>query len=345
MELPASPASCSVKGPHLGGPTDRVRGVMRFLLRATLILAAVCGAVVPAVFAQESFDAPAHLSIIEGTATLDREDVTEPATGGMPLVPGDRLRTERGRAELMFPDGSAIDLDEFSTIEIQGPTLLRMIGGRVLVFAAGANNPAARVQFQIDTPVASAQTDGPGEYRVAILGGPSGMQTEMAVARGAGALVNDFGTMPLRSGERSVAWDNAAPSRPQIFNSARYDAFDQWAAGLRDQRLGYRSQSAQYLPADLRMYGGQLDRYGAWNYEAPYGYVWYPTVAPEWRPYYDGYWAPVPVYGWTWVGGDTWSWPTHHYGRWGYARSRWFWIPDRRWAPAWVSWGGAPGYV
>jgi hypothetical protein len=296
--------------------------------------------------AQDAFDAPPpHLAIVEGTATLDREDVTEPATGGMPMVPGDRLRTEGGRAELMFPDGSAIDLDEYSTIELEGPTLLRLTNGRLVVFAAGATNPSSAVQFQIDTPVASAQTDGPGEYRVSILGGPSVAQTEMAIVRGSGALVNEFGTMPLRSGERSVAWDNAPPSRPQYFNSARYDAFDQWAMALRDQRLGPRSQSAQYLPADLQMYGGTLDRYGAWNYEAPYGNVWYPTVAPDWRPYYDGYWSPVPIYGWTWIGGNGWSWPTHHYGRWGYARSRWFWIPDRHWAPAWVSWGGAPGYV
>ena len=26
-----------------------------------------------------------------------------------------------------------------------------------------------------------------------------------------------------------------------------------------------------------------------------------------------------------------WAWPTHHYGRWGYARNRWFWIPGRTW--------------
>jgi hypothetical protein len=306
----------------------------------------MCCLFAPTARAQETFDAPPpHLGNVEGTVTLDREDVTEPAIDGVPIVAGDRLRTERGRAELLFPDGSVIDLDEYTTIELEGPTLLRMTNGRALLFAAGSNNPASVVQFQIDTPVASAQTDGPGEYRVSIVGGPSASQTEMAVVRGGGALVNDLGTVPLRPGERSVAWDNAAPSRPQVFNSARYDALDQWAMTLRDQRLGSRSQSAQYLPADLRMYGGELDRSGAWDYEAPYGYVWYPTVAPEWRPYYDGYWSAVPTYGWTWIGVDVWSWPTHHYGRWGYTRNRWFWIPDRRWAPAWVSWGGAPGYV
>ena len=37
-----------------------------------------------------------------------------------------------------------------------------------------------------------------------------------------------------------------------------------------------------------------------------------------------------------------WSWPTHHYGRWGYARNAWFWIPGRTWGAAWVSWASAP---
>src|SRR4030095_5439456 len=50
-------------------------------------------------------------------------------------------------------------------------------------------------------------------------------------------------------------------------------------------------------------------------------------------------------FGWFWVGYDHWAWPTHHYGRWGLNASRWFWIPDGRWGPAWVSWARGPGYV
>ena len=106
-----------------------------------------------------------------------------------------------------------------------------------------------------------------------------------------------------------------------------------------------RSDSAQYLPADLQVYDDALDRSGSWQYNAPYGYVWYPTVTPDWRPYYDGYWSPIRTIGWTWIGSDAWSWPTHHYGRWGYARNAWFWIPGRAWGPAWVSWADAVDYV
>jgi len=166
---------------------------MRFP-RATLTLIAMWCACSPAVRAQQDTAdiPPPHLARVDGTATLDREDVAETATAGVALVPGDRVRTERGRVELLFPDGSALNLDEYSTIELEGPTLLRMSSGRVILFAAGASNPASAVQFQIDTPVASAQTDGPGEYRVSLTGDPSNPQAEMAVVRGGGALVTLF---------------------------------------------------------------------------------------------------------------------------------------------------------
>jgi hypothetical protein len=105
------------------------------------------------------------------------------------------------------------------------------------------------------------------------------------------------------------------------------------------------AMSAPYLPQDLKMYGSTFDQYGTWRYAPDYGYVWYPMVAADWRPYYYGYWEPVRRYGWTWIGSDVWAWPTHHYGRWGYRSGAWFWVPDRTFAAAWVSWGSAPGYV
>ena len=117
--------------------------------------------------------------------------------------------------------------------------------------------------------------------------------------------------------------------------------------------IGGRSRAAtsgsarrrEYLPADVRPYASTFDQYGSWQYEQPYGYVWYPRAYAGWRPYYRGRWVSLRPYGWTWIGGDPWGWPTHHYGRWGFSGSGWFWIPGRHWGAAWVSWGYAPGYV
>jgi hypothetical protein len=118
-------------------------------------------------------------------------------------------------------------------------------------------------------------------------------------------------------------------------------------AGTMDhiQRPAAPSRSASYLPQDLQTYGSTFDQYGSWQYDQPYGYVWYPQVEADWRPYSYGSWSPIRSYGWTWVGAEAWAWPTHHYGRWGFARNAWFWIPGRTWGAAWVSWSFADDYV
>jgi hypothetical protein len=165
---------------------------------------------------------------------------------------------------------------------------------------------------------------------------------ELAVLRGYAELANDDGRTPLRAGQRAHARANAAPSSAYAYNSASWDAFDRWAESRRDERLG---ASAQYLPEEVRPYTSSFDRNGSWRYETSYGYVWYPTVAVDWRPYHNGRWVTLRPYGWTWVGVDPWDWPTHHYGRWGISAGAWFWIPGRSWGPAWVSWAYSPGYV
>ena len=293
--------------------------------------------------ADQPTNAPAHLSFVDGSATLEREGQAETAVSGMPFVPGDRLQTTRGRVEVLFTDGSALAVDEFTTIELQDRALLRMGTGRLLLTVSGVNDPANALRYQIDTPSASVSTDGPGEYRIGLLNGRGELETELAVFRGYATLVTDVGSTAVRAGERSLARDTLAPSRPLIFNSARFDAFDRWASARRDARLG--TASSQYLPRDLHVYSSTFDSHGTWGSSGNYGHVWYPTVAPGWRPYYYGHWSPVPAYGWTWIGYDPWGWPTHHYGRWGFAGGRWFWAPGRTWGGAWVSWASAPGYV
>jgi Family of unknown function (DUF6600)/FecR protein len=286
---------------------------------------------------------PPHVAYIDGAVTLEREGQAELASVNVPVVAGDRIATAAGRVEIIFPDGTVLDVNESSVIEFLAAGLLRLSEGRVLLTVPGVNDPNRAPHYQIDTPVASVRTDSPGEFRIAASGPRDAGQTELAVLRGYATLVTDRGATSIRAGERMVAFDNGSISSTLSFNSARFDAFDRWTAERREARVG--SLSAQYLPNDLRMYSGTLDRNGSWQYDASYGYVWYPDVDAAWQPYYDGYWSPMRSYGWTWIGGTVWSWPTHHYGRWSHTRSSWFWIPGRTWGPAWVSWASAPGYV
>ena len=278
------------------GPADTLRRLMptlsvpRVRLAPTLLLASL--AWTAAVQAQEptSAVAPAHVSYLDGTVTLERDGALEVASVNMPIIAGDRLTTAAGRLELLFPDGSALDLDENSSMDMLSPTLVRLVAGRAMMIVAGASDPAAAVRYQIDTPVAAVRIDGPGEFRVAVLDSRDA-ETELAVVRGFASLATERGEIAVRAGERTVAFENGTPSSPQTFNSARFDAFDRWVAGRRDARMA--ASSAQYLPRELQTYGGTLDRYGSWQYTAPYGYVWYPTVAAEWRPYYYGNWSPI----------------------------------------------------
>jgi hypothetical protein len=219
------------------------RAVHTFLARL-LCCAVLCVIAAGTARAQDA-PPPAYLAVVEGAATIEREGDVFQAVQNMPLIPGDRLRTLAGRVEIRFPDGTGIEVSEYSQIEVLSPTRVRVIAGSI---------------------------------------------------------------------------DRLEP-------------------------LPVNTASASYLPQDLQMYGTAFDQYGSWQYAAPYGYVWYPRVAHDWRPYYQGYWEPVHQYGWTWIGADRWSWPTHHYGRWGYARNAWFWIPGRTFSAAWVSWGAADGYV
>ncbi len=294
---------------------------------------------VPAEVVIEATDPPAHVAFVEGTVVLEREGQSDPDPANMPLLAGDRLRTRAGRAEVLFGDGSTLHLDANTIVDFQSDTLLRLLDGRLRITIPG---PARQVDYRIDAPSASVEITQPGSYRVSVLHGSRTGEIELAVLRGAAEIVNTAGRTALRAGERAFARTDAAPSVAYAFNSATWDAFDRWSEVRADDR---RTVSTQYLPEPVRPYASSFARYGDWRTDPAYGQVWYPSVSLDWRPYYNGRWETLRPYGWTWVGADPWAWPTHHYGRWGVSAGAWFWIPGRSWAPAWVSWAYAPGYV
>ncbi len=289
-----------------------------------------------------SDDIPAHLSVVEGAATLERDGRVETAEENLILLSGDRLRTGRGRVEVLFDDGSALHLDEHSTVDFMSDALIRLRQGRLRLQVVRTSRA---IEYRVDAAPASAVLLAAGEYRIALADGRSSdPELRLVVMRGSAELVNHAGRTMVRAGTEAFASMDRAPSLPYAVNSAAWDSFERWAQSAMDARLGV--QSARYLPADVRYYSGVFDTYGTWGYEPVYGgYVWYPRVTSGWRPYSVGRWSFVGHFGWTWIGHDRWSWATHHYGRWGVSTGRWYWVPHSRWAPAWVAWGYAPGYV
>ena len=291
----------------------------------------------PSAIAQElGSEAPAHISFVDGAAVLERDGRGETAPSSMPLLAGDRLRTQNGRVEVLFGDGSTLHLDAETTVDFQSDEVIRLIVGRVRLNITGATRS---VGYRVDAPTAWVQISRAGEYRISVL---AGSEVELAVLRGSAELVNEDGSTVLGAGERAFARTGLGPSSAYVFNSAAWDNFDRWSEARRDARLGV---SAEYLPETVQSYAATFNTYGYWQNVPTYGYVWYPRVRPGWRPYYHGRWTTLRPWGWTWIGADPWAWPTHHYGRWGFSSGRWFWVPGRTWGPAWVSWAYAPNYV
>jgi hypothetical protein len=283
---------------------------------------------------------PPHLSVLEGRAEIARGTEREPAVANTPLVLGDQLVTIDGRAEVLLGDGSALHLDERTTVDFNGDTVLRLVSGRLIVLA----ERSAAGTLQIDSAPASVRVQSSAEVHLAMLDDRGQPTLQVAVIRGLVDVDSGNGPVAVRAGQQVFVREGEAPGYPEPFNSARLDAFARWSQALFEGRRG--TTSAQYLPADVRVYGSTFDQYGSWSYDAPYGYVWYPRVAASWRPYYHGRWRHAGHYGWNFIGYDPWGWATHHYGRWGLSSAgAWFWIPSAGWGAAWVNWAVAPGYV
>jgi len=270
---------------------------------------------------ESEYDLPAFVSVVDGYAELERDGQSSRDIENVPLEAGDRLRTTRGRVEILFDDGSVIALDEHTTVTFLSGTEVELGAGRVRAQWRDRNG------LSIHTMAGSAIMRTQGDYRVTLAESRRGeAEIEVAVARGSAELANDHGRTIVREGTRALTTSAYAPSTPYAYSAPR-DEFERWTEMLESDRYGV--ESARYLPDELRYYGGVFDRYGAWQHHPSYGYVWYPRVSVGWRPYYGGRWSFVVGFGYSWVGGSRWSWPTHHHGRWDRIGGRYFWIPTR----------------
>lgn len=286
--------------------------------------------------------APAYVAAIEGTARVDRGGQSETLERGMPLVEGDRVRTDAGRIEVAFPDRTQVYLDRYAEAEIVQAQLLRLVRGRAFVRLTATRDAPERLL--IEAPGASVQFLDDGEYRIGV-GGDESVEVELAVLSGSAELRGETGSIQLAPGQRARVVDGEAPVENEWFNAGDATALEQWAAEREELWQSGLYASRNYLPSELAVYASTFDRHGSWSHDPTYGYVWYPSVVADWRPYYHGRWHHVPRFGWTWIAHDPWGWPTHHYGRWHIGARGWFWIPARKWGPAWVYWAISPGYV
>nr|MDQ3071493.1 FecR domain-containing protein [Acidobacteriota bacterium] len=125
---------------------------------------------------QNSFDIPAHVSRVEGTVVLERDDADAELERNVTLSEGDRVRTARGRVEILFADGTLLHLDRDTIIDFQRAGFVRVMAGRVRVSVPRG----ARAALRLDAPAATLELDPGGEYRINVA--PNG-DAELAVLR------------------------------------------------------------------------------------------------------------------------------------------------------------------
>lgn len=266
-------------------------------------------------------DIPAYVSAISGEARLERDGDVTGDFEQVPLQIGDQVRTTRGRVEVLYDDGSVVALDEYSAVSVDGESTWRLHTGRMKVVSRTGT-------FVVDAaPVGLARLRNGGDYRITLAVNRRGEpELELAATRGSAELENRLGRTLVRAGTRALTTAEFAPSVPYAFSAPR-DEFERWTESLEADRYGVTS--VQYLPTELRAYGGEFDRYGYWSHHHSHGWVWYPRVAVGWEPFRSGRWSFVIGFGYNWIGGHRWEWPTHYYGRWDRYGSRWFWVPTR----------------
>jgi hypothetical protein len=197
--------------------------------------------------------------------------------------------------------------------------------------------------YEVDTPNLAFTIQKSGVYRIDV--DPNGDATVVTVRKGEGDATGQGPAVRVRSNEQ-VKFTDGTSLTHTVAEAPPYDGFDGWCA-VRDKRED-SSLSARYV-APGTVGAEDLDDYGVWREEPPYGPVWVPTVAPGWAPYQFGHWIWVEPWGWTWVDDAPWGYAPFHYGRWVYGGGYWGWAPGPVYvrpvyAPALVAWFGGPGW-
>jgi hypothetical protein len=291
-----------------------------------------------------------RISYLVGQVSFSRGDDPDnwqPADRNVPMTLGDRVYTgSRSRLELQVHGGAYVRLaakSELAALNLTEET--KQFSVQIGVASFQIRRLGEEETFEVDTPNAAVTFERPGEYRVEV---DERGNTRIAVRRGAATAAAGGGQIPLNAGEMIEVEGIDAP-RYGIVALGPPDGWDQWV-NTREGRVD-RARSYRYVSADI-VGVDDLDEYGRWEEVPQYGWCWTPTqIAVDWVPYRVGHWIWQDPWGWTWVSAEPWGWAPYHYGRWAFARSRWYWVPVApsvsvvAYSPALVGFvGGGPGW-
>ena len=285
----------------------------------------------------------AMVRALEGDVQITKGDLTEALTRGTPIGEGDVVES-RGRGVLQLGDGTRVAFGGdtrftvatlFTDEKGEKQVLLRLDYGRLRMLLG------SDARFRVDTPSGTVSCAGKSSFS---MDAQRDRLVRIKVLSGRVSFANDRDEVRINAGERlTVHSPQDALDRVRSFNTYDRDAFDSWSEGA---MALHRGQSWDHVPAEIRYYADDLDANGRWVQTEEFGWVWQPNgVAEDWRPYYQGRWAPYAG-GMTWISDEPWAYVAYHHGRWHWgAGLGWCWIPGIYYSPAWVAWNHTPGYA
>ena len=325
----------------------RLPGLACLLLLVSLVPAfaesAVLGPISPVVWIDKVVGAASFSPV--GTTG---EDAWVPATPNVVVSEGASIFTQGANqdqpteVELRWAGGS-VRIAANSSVTLQRQDEQAML----LVLNQGTLNVSLNAlqgdrKFEVGTANAGLQMTAVGQYHFETdaQGKANTIRVDAGqiVAKGSsGQTVIDSGQTARLNGD-SLQLD---PLQPPT-NTAYQPAPPSPAAGS----MGEPSGNSGFYGRDADPGSDQLAAYGQWAALPSGQQAWYPNVGSEWSPYTDGHWQWVDPGGWTWIDNAAWGFTPSHYGRWGYAGSRWYWVPGAPvYSPAVVAWVGTPQMV
>ena len=320
---------------------------LALLLLPAALLAAAPQAPAPADDETYQGEAPERYAMVrtlEGDVRIRKGDLEEALTRGTPIAEGDVVES-RGRGVLQLGDGTRIAFGGATRFTVatlftdrkgEKQVLLRLDYGRLRVLLGGQSD----TRFRVDTPSGSATCFDKGAFTVEA---ERDKVVRLKVHSGRVTFANERGEAQVPGGDRLTVYSpQDGLNRVRSFNTYDGDDFDRWS----DRAVVvHRGESWDRVPSEIRYYADELDNHGRWVHSDEFGEVWQPAgVAEDWRPYYQGRWAPYSG-GMTWISDEPWAYVAYHHGRWHWgAGMGWFWIPGVNYSPAWVAWNHTPGY-
>ncbi len=286
-----------------------------------------------------SQDSPMRISYISGNVMVQRgyDFGFEDAQLNLPIVSGDRIMSENGRAELELRGRNFMRIDEFTKADIEerGNSInFKLLKGAIYLHI---RNNAVYEDFVVSFPRGETVILEEGDYRFTVR---EANEVEIKVFRGVAEVYCDDGTKYVRRSQILILRDGRFVSSPSYIYYSDRDDFDRWNDERNSIVDNFSYSRGRYLRDNLSYYEDELNRYGRWVYISGCGYCWRPIITVTvWRPYYYGRWTWVYPYGWVWVSYEPFGWITYHYGWWYWdPYYGWVWRPGYSWAPAWVRW-------